>query len=111
MLPKGLVVDRNLNVLKEESKLVVDFFESDYVKIALQDEELRNNFYKKVQELEAPEDNGWTTSKNETKRKIYVKKEKDSPYINVAMETIVNANVMHMFAMFDNFDVLMELLP
>ena len=40
-----------------------------------------------------------------------VKKEKDSPYLNVGMETIVNVNVMHMFSMFDNFDALMELLP
>lgn len=85
MLPKGLVQDRHSNILNEKSQLVVDFFESEYVKIALKDEELRNNFYRKVQELEKPEDNGWTTSCNEKKRKIYVKKEKETPYINIAM--------------------------
>jgi hypothetical protein len=48
---------------------------------------------------------------NETKRKIYIKNEKDTSYFNVAFETMVDVDMMHMFAAFDNFDLLMQLVP
>jgi hypothetical protein len=46
---------------------------------------------------------------NETKRKVYIKKE--TPYVSIAFETIVDVDVLHMTAIFDNFECLMELVP
>lgn len=51
------------------------------------------------------------TSVNETTKRVFIKKESNSPYVNYLGEMIVDTNMLHILASFDNFECLKELLP